>query len=189
MEGLGGGFGGLIELPEDLGFDSQFEIVGKFVAVGTEELDAIVFPGIVGGGDNDAGGEAVGASEKGDGRGGDHAGGFDQGAPGEEAGGERGRDRLTRFARIHPEQNFGAGRGETEGSRERQADGVHRGRIERRNAGDATDAVSAEEFFHKGSDSRTSALRVPWARWARILCPGLASPADWRRVDSAPVSR
>ena len=47
------------QLAEDFGFDGEFGGIGKLEAVGAEELDAVILPGIVGGGDDDAGGEAV----------------------------------------------------------------------------------------------------------------------------------
>ena len=75
------------EVAEDFGFDGEFGGVGKLVAIGAEELDAIVLPGIVRGGDDDAGGEVVGAGEEGDGGSGDDAGALDGGPGGGEAGG------------------------------------------------------------------------------------------------------
>jgi hypothetical protein len=68
---------------EDFGFDGEFGGVGELVAVGAEELDAVVLPGIVRGGDDDAGGERVRAGEEGDGGGGDDAGGLSTVAPAE----------------------------------------------------------------------------------------------------------
>ena len=89
--GEGGGFGEGWVGGEDAGYfalDAEFGFVGKLVAVVAEDLDAVVLPGIVRGGDDDAGGEAMLAGEEGDGGGGDDAGGFDRGASGAEAGGE-----------------------------------------------------------------------------------------------------
>ncbi len=62
---------------EDFVFDGELGGVGEFVAVGAEDLDAVVLPGIVRGGDDDAGREAVGAGEMRDGGGGDDAGTLD----------------------------------------------------------------------------------------------------------------
>ena len=77
---------------EDLVFDGDLGGVGELVAVGAEELDAVVLPGIVRGRDDDAGGEFVRAGEEGDGGGGDDAGALDGGSAGGEAGGEGGGD-------------------------------------------------------------------------------------------------
>ena len=73
--GVGGG--GLGGVEEDLALHGELEHVGELEAVGAEELDAVVLPGIVGGGDDDAGIEAVMAGEEGDGWGGDDARGLD----------------------------------------------------------------------------------------------------------------
>ena len=62
---------------QDLVFHGQFDRVGQLESVAAEELDAVVLPGIVRGGDDDAGVEAVRAREKRDGRSGDDAGAFD----------------------------------------------------------------------------------------------------------------
>ncbi len=67
-------FGGVVK---DFVFHGELERVGEFEAVAAEELDAVILPGIVGGGDDDAGLKAVGAGEKGDGGGGDDAGALD----------------------------------------------------------------------------------------------------------------
>ena len=58
---------------EDLVFHRQLDRVGELEAVGAEELDAVVAPGIVRGGDDHAGVEAVRARQEGDGRGGHDA--------------------------------------------------------------------------------------------------------------------
>ena len=111
-----GGFGsgeacgdrGRFELAEDLGFDGELGGVGELEAVGAEELDAVVLPGIVGGGDDDARGEFVELGEVGDGGGGDDAGVFDGGSAGVETGGEGGGDPGGGLAGVHAEEDFGA---------------------------------------------------------------------------------
>ncbi len=50
----------LVDVLEDFGFDLVLDLIGELHAVRSEELDAIVLPGIVRGGDDDAGGKAVG---------------------------------------------------------------------------------------------------------------------------------
>ena len=143
----GGGRGGrAVEVAEDFVFDGEFGGVGEFVAVGAEELDAVVLPGIVRGGDDDAGGEAVRAGEVSDGGRGDDAGGFDGGSAGGEAGGERGGDPVAGLAGVLADKDAGRG---AEMMREREADGVDRGRIEGRLAGDAANAVRSEELLHE----------------------------------------
>ena len=61
-------------MAEDFGFDGELGGVGELVAVWAKELDAVVLPGIVRGGDDDAGGEVVRAGEAGDGGSRDDAG-------------------------------------------------------------------------------------------------------------------
>ena len=91
-----GGEGELVgrgfEVGEDAFFNGELGRVGELVAVGAEELDAVILPGIVRGGDNDAGRKAVGGGEVGDGGRGDDAGVFDRRAAFGEAGGEGGGD-------------------------------------------------------------------------------------------------
>src|SRR5580704_3186287 len=132
-------------MAEDFGFDGEFGGVGEFVAVGAEELDAVVLPRIVRGGDDDAGGEAVGAGEEGDGGSGDHARGFDGGASGGEASGEGGGDPVGGFSCVLTNEDAGTG---TEVVGEGEADGVDGGGIEWRLAGDAANAVGAEKLLH-----------------------------------------
>ncbi len=96
-------------------FDGEFGFVGELVAVVAEDLDAVVLPGIVGGGDDDAGGEAVLAGEEGDGGGGDDAGGFDRGASGAEAGGERGGDPRAALAGVGTHDNPDGAKADADG--------------------------------------------------------------------------
>ncbi len=139
-----------IEAGEDFGFDGELGGVGELVAVGAEELDAVVSPGIVRGGDDDAGGEAVRAREVGDRGGGDDAGALDRSTAGGKAGGEGSGDGFTGLARIHPNEDARrlALRGGREVMRECEAYGVDGGGVERRLARDAANAVGAEEFLH-----------------------------------------
>ena len=66
--------------------------VGKLVAVGAEELDAVVLPGIVAGGDDHAGSVPVLVGEVGDAGSGDDAGAFKRDSGLGKASGERGSD-------------------------------------------------------------------------------------------------
>ncbi len=86
-------------------FDAEFGFVGELVAVVGEDLDAVVLPGIVAGGDDNAGGEAVVVGEEGDGGGGEDAGGGYVGTGGAEAGGEGGGDPRAGLAGVHAEDD------------------------------------------------------------------------------------
>ena len=44
----------LFQVREDVGFDLVFQLVGQLVAIGAKDLDAIVLPGIMRSGDDDA---------------------------------------------------------------------------------------------------------------------------------------
>ena len=131
----------------DLLLDGEFGFVGELVAVGAEDLDAVVLPGIVAGGDDDAGGEAVLAGKVGDGRGGDDAGGFDGGAGGGEGGDEGGGDPGAGFPGVHTEDEAGlmaevAGEGNADGT-----DGVL---VQRSFARDGANSVCSEQLPHPG---------------------------------------
>ena len=134
------------EVAEDFSFDGDFGGVGEFEAVGAEELDAVVLPGIVRGRDDDAGGEVVRAGEEGDGGSGDDTGGFDRGTTSGEACGERGGDPVRGFASVLADEDTGRA---AEVVSEGQADGVDGGGVERGLAGDATNAVGAEKLLHR----------------------------------------
>ena len=176
------------ELPKDFRLNGELGGVGKLVAVRAEELDAVVLPGIVRGGDDHAGGEPVDVSEVGDGGRGDDAGIFDRGSAGVEGGGERGGDRLRGLAGVHAEEHAWVRGGGFESVREREADGVDGGRVKRGLAGDGANAVGAEELLHAGSFSVSVSVMVartlPWERRARIRCCGRASAASRRMPGS-----
>ncbi len=111
-DGREGGGVGRVDLGgvlEDFVFHGQLDRVGELEAVAAEELDAVVLPWIVGGGDDDAGLETVGMGEEGDGWGGHDAGGFNAGAGGAKAGGEGGGDPGAGLAGIAAEDDFGIG--------------------------------------------------------------------------------
>ena len=96
------------EVIEDLRFDLVFDFVGELEAVGAEDLDAVVGPGIVRGRDHDAGGEAVGAGEVGDAGRGDDAGAGDLRACAVQTTGEGAADPVAGFAGVLPDENRGA---------------------------------------------------------------------------------
>ena len=134
------------EAAEDFGFDGEFGGVGKLVSVGAEELDAVVLPGIVRGGDDDAGGKAVRAGEEGDGGSGNDARALDGRAAGGQARGQRGGDPVGGLARVLSDEDA---RRIAEVMRQREADGVDGGGVERGLAGDAANAVGAKELLHQ----------------------------------------
>ena len=135
-------------MAEDFFFDGYFGGVGEFEAVGAKELDAVVLPGIVGGGDDYSGGEFVAVGEEGYGGSGDDSGGLYGGASGDEAGGESGCDPGAGFAGVHAEEDFGLC---AEMMSQGQADGVDGGGVEWGLAGDGSDAVGSEELLHCGA--------------------------------------
>ncbi len=49
----------LLEMGKDVGFNLVFEFVGQLVTVGAKDLDAVVLPGIVRRGNDNAGGEVI----------------------------------------------------------------------------------------------------------------------------------
>ncbi len=74
------GRGGRKRVLEDHFFDGQFCLVGQFLAVVTEKLDAIVSPGIVAGGDDCTCVKAVGMGQVGNRWSGHNAGAFNLGS-------------------------------------------------------------------------------------------------------------
>ena len=149
-EGGGVGGGGREGVAEDDFFDLEFDVVGEFEAVWAEELDAVVLPGVVAGGDDRAGLELVGVGEEGDSGGGDDAGGGDFGASGAQARGEHGGDPRAGLAGVAAEQDAGDDGLRAERVSEGEADGVDGGGVEGGGAGDAADSVCTEELSHGG---------------------------------------
>jgi hypothetical protein len=134
------------QMAEDFGLDGDFGGVRELEAVGTEKLDAVVLPGIVRGGDDNACGKVVRAGEEGDGGSGDDSGGFDGGATGREACGKGGGDPVRRLAGVLADEDAGR---VAQVMGECEADGVDGGGVERGLAGDATNAVGAEKLLHR----------------------------------------
>jgi hypothetical protein len=138
--------GDLGGVAEDFVFHGQLDGIGKLESVCAEELDAVVAPGIVGGGDDDTGVKSMSAGEEGDGGGGHDAGAFDAGSGGAQSGGEGGGDPGTGFAGVAAEQDGGMLRIPLERVGQGEADGVDGGGVEGEFTGDGADAVGAEEF-------------------------------------------
>src|SRR4051794_3226784 len=135
-------------MTEDIGFDLQFHFVRELVAIVAEDLDAVVLPGIVGGGDDDAGGKIAGAGEVGDAGRGDDAGGFGLHAAGGEASGNGLRDPVGGLTRVLPKEHASRAVLAGEIVAERGAYAERGALIERVSAGDPADAVRAEQFSH-----------------------------------------
>ena len=133
------------ETAEDLAFDGEFDRIGKLVTVRAEEFDAVVLPWIVRGRDDDACGEVPGAGQVSDGRGGDDAGTLYGGACRNEASREARGDPLGGLAGVHADEGA---RGVPQVVGDGGADGVDGGGIEGGVAGDAANAVGAEESLH-----------------------------------------
>ncbi len=132
----------------DFVLDAEFGFVGELVAVVAEDLDAVVLPGIVAGGDDDASGEAVLAGEEGDGGGGDDAGEGDVGTGGVEAGGQGGGDPAAALAGVgaHDDADGVVRFGEL--CREGDADCVDGALVQRRNPGDRSNSVCSKQLPH-----------------------------------------
>ena len=154
----------LLDVGEDVGLDGVFQFVGEFVAVSAEDLDAVIVPGIVRGGDDDAGRIAGGPHQVGnaggrnDARAGNlHAGGF-------QAGSEHLADPRAGLARVLTDDDASAGRALGEALSEGASDGIHGFVVERVFAGDAANPVGAEKLSLEG--------------WCLRRTQGLAAPVD-----------
>ena len=132
----------------DLLLNAEFDFVGELVAVVAEDFDAVVLPGIVAGGDDDAGGEAVLAGQEGDGRGGDNAGGGDVGTGGAKTGGERGGDPMTALAGVHAHDDANGLVRFAKSGGERDADCVDGALVQRCFTGDRSYSVRAKQLPH-----------------------------------------
>ena len=130
--------------------DLAFHLVGQFLAVGAEELDAVVLEGIVRGGDHHAQIGAQGARQHGDGGGGQRAELEHIHAHGGEAGDQGAFDHVARQARVladhHPVAVLAAGE---DAARRHAGLQRHFGR-ELGGVGAAADAVGAEIFAGHG---------------------------------------
>ena len=85
---------------ENFFFDGEFARVSEFETVTGKNFDAVVGPGIVRRGNDDAGGQCAGAGEVGHAGSGDHAGAVDIDADGGETFGDAVGDPGTGFARV-----------------------------------------------------------------------------------------
>jgi len=132
---------------EDAGFELFLDGVGEFHTGVGEELDPIVLKGVVGGGNDHACLKIALADEAGHAGGGDDSRKSNSCAGFGEASGENGGDVGAGFAGVHADEDMGGAVFAVEIGAEGAADGKESGVVERRSAGDAADAVGAEEFF------------------------------------------
>src|SRR5271166_1823226 len=91
------------KLAEDFVLDAEFSLIGQFVSVAAENLDAVIVPGIMRRGNDDSGGELVLMCEVRDGWSCDHAGILYECAALDEAGSEDRGNPGARFAGVHAE--------------------------------------------------------------------------------------
>lgn len=139
---LRGGFGDELE---NFGFDEFLDGVGELHAGVGEKFDAIVVERIVRGGDDHAGFEIILANEAGYAGSGDDSGEGGRATGGRNACGEKRGDVRAGFAGVHADEDTGVVMFAAKVNGESAAGGVERGVVERRGAGEAADAVSAEE--------------------------------------------
>ena len=145
---------------EDFLFHRQFDGIGQLEAVRAEELDAVVAPGIVGGGDDYAGLKSVGAGEEGYGRGGHDAGAFNACSgwrrPAAKMAAIQGLD--SRVSR--PSRTAGSAQVLRREWARATPSGEDGDGIERGFSGDGADAVGTEETAQAGSGHRLNSLRI-----------------------------
>jgi hypothetical protein len=135
---------------ENIGFDLFFDGIGKFHAGVGEKFYTIVLKRIVRSGDDDSGVEIILANQAGYPGSGDDAGESGGGAGGGESCGEKRGDVRAGFAGVHADQGVRGAVFAAEVGAEGAACGVERGVVERRSAGNAADAVCAEELSGHG---------------------------------------
>ncbi len=134
-------------MTQNAGFQGFFDGVRKFHAGVGEELYAIVVVGIVGGGDDHSGLKIILADEAGYAGSSDDSGERDGGAAFGEAGGEKRGDMGAGFASVHADEDVGGAIGFAQIISHGAAGGEEGAVIERRSAGNAANAVGAEELF------------------------------------------
>jgi len=182
-------------MAQNLFFHGQFDGVGQFEAIGTEELDAVVLPGIVRGADDHAGGESVAADQKGDGGGGDDAGAFHRGSGFPQSGGQRSGDPGTGFAGVAAQKHarFDAVAGQRVA--QRQTNCIDGGGVEWILTGGGANAVCTEKracsfLAHDLSCSLAAAdsirlVKTPSCIRVRTRSPAASCAAERIRVPSS----
>ena len=133
-----------VDVLEDFGLDFVLDFIGELHAIVAEELDAIILPGIVRGGDDDAGGKAVGAGEVGDAGSGEHSG-ADEAASGiAQTAGDGFGDPAAGFAGVLAEYDFSVRRAPHQAGAAGASNGVDRGTVQGIFAGDAANSVGSK---------------------------------------------
>ena len=144
LAGMFGAGGQLLEVGEDVGLDRVLQLVGELVAVGAEDLDAVVPPGIVRGRNHDARRHAVGAREIRDARRGDDAGADHLHLRAAKSSRQHGADPCARLARVLANDHACAGVALGQTLAKRASNGVDRSPVQRILAGDASNSIGSE---------------------------------------------
>ena len=174
---------------QNLIFHRQLSRIGKLESIAAKEFDAVVLPGIVGSGDNNAGVEPVRPREKCDRGSGDDTGAFDSRSSFAQAFGESGGYPRAGFARVAAENHFRLCGRFAQGVCQCEADAVDRRRIEGALSCDGANAVGAKEFACSiGGHCADLLLRLLGfgARGGSVVPPG---EMDSTRLEKAPSAR
>ncbi len=131
---------------KDLVFDGELFVVGKFEPIRAEQLDAVVAPGIMRGGNHHARMEPMRMRKKGHPRRRDHARALHLRSRAPQSGCKRGRDPWARFAGIAAQQHARIGCGFAQRVPERHSGGVDGGCIQRILARDAANPIRSKKF-------------------------------------------
>ncbi len=143
---------------ENVAFQFFFDGVWEFHPGVGKKLYAVVVIGIVRRGNHHAGMKIILANEAGDAGSSDDAGKSDGSASLREARGDKIGDVGAGFAGVHPDEDVSGVVVAAQMCAEGAAGGVKSGVVERRGAGDATDAVCAEEVF--GHERKLAEFRI-----------------------------
>lgn len=132
---------------ENSGFELLFDGIGEFHAGVGEEFYAVVVIRIVRGGNNDARLKIILTNEAGDTGSGDYSCESDAAASLLKACGKQSGDVRAGFAGVHADENVGGRVFAEQIGGERKASGKKGGVVERRSAGNTTNAIGSEKFF------------------------------------------
>ena len=136
-------------------FEVFLDFVGKFHARSGKQLHSIVVERIVRGGNHHAGREFFLPHQAGNARSADHSGGKENHAIIGKSGGELRGNVRTRFPRVHADQDARLGVNLQQIFSQRPRDPVQSGVVQRIRAGNAANAVRAEQFLgHRGVRTR-----------------------------------
>ena len=144
----------LCRVMQNLVLHGQLHHIGQLEAVRAEELDAVVLPGIVRGGDDHARLKSMCVGQEGHRRGGNNARALDAHTCLTQPRGQRGRDPLARFARVAAQDHLGFSSNLAQRVAQRQPAGKYGVCVKRKFAGNGANAVGAEEFACVGCGHR-----------------------------------